>query len=215
MTDKKELAINLLLVDRLTCRNEIEKKLKDVLTINSIFLGGIIGAFAYAIDKNINMLFIVLPLFIFSWVWMIYSDLNYFYINSKLICKIEDEINAILGQAIMKRENFFGEYNKKHFYYNFTIQFFTMVPILLIYGYSIHRTAIYLSERDPSMKYWIYLVGFLGIILILLSIRHIYSTLDDDSKLLEEFINKRKQKYSTLQKILDNSDEDECKYRKP
>jgi hypothetical protein len=146
LTDKEKLIIDLLLVDRLTCRNEIEKKLQDILTINSIFLGGIIAAFIYAFDKNLNIIFIVIAVLIFSWVWMIYSDLHYFWINSNLICKIEDEINAIIGLTIIKRENFIGEFYKKHFYYTMISQFLTMLPILLIYLYSVHRGTVPFSS---------------------------------------------------------------------
>jgi hypothetical protein len=207
MTNNEELVINLLLAERLTCIDEIEDKLKNVLTINSIFLGGIIGAFIYAFDKNLNIIFIAIALLIFSWVWMIYSDLHYFWMNSKLICKIEDEINTIIGLTIMKRENFFVEYHKKHFYYNIISQFFTMLPVLLIYLYSVHRSALYLSEKYPSLKSWFYLIGLSGIFFILMSIYHIYYSIpDNDSKFLEEFIKKRSQ---TLPNILDKSEDND------
>jgi hypothetical protein len=197
LTDKEELIINLLLVDRLTCRNEIEKKFNNILTINSIFLGGIVAAFAYTFDKNIDILFIALPLLIFIWVWMLYWDLHFFYMDSKLICKIEDEINAIVGQAIMKRENFSVEFNKKHSRYNLINQFSVISLFLLIYAYCIHRSAIYLSERYPS--FWIYLAGVVGIIFIIRNILYISSISDGDSKLLEEFMKKRNQKYGNLE----------------
>jgi hypothetical protein len=69
-----------------------------------------------------------------------------------------------------------------------------LVKITGFWNSVVHRSAIYLSEKYPSINYWIFLICFLGggISSILLCIYHIYYSIpNDDSKLLEEFMNKR------------------------
>jgi len=194
MTDKDELIISLLLAERLVCINEIGQKLKDVLKINSIFLGIVIIAFSYAFDKNLGILFIAIALLIFGWIYYIYNDLHYLWINSSLICEIEDEINAIIGQTIMKRENFMVEFNKKHAIHNAFNQFILISPLLLIYFCSIYNSAIFLSKEYSIPTGGVYLAGFFGIFIILYSIYHVFSNIDDDNNFLEEFLIKRMQK---------------------
>ncbi|MFV9631911.1 MAG: hypothetical protein ACNYWM_12690 [Methanosarcinales archaeon] len=187
MLEKEKIIIDLLMAERETCYDAINTKLNDIIKLNSIFLSAILIGLVYASEINIEIIFIAIPLLIFGWIWYIYSDGHYFWVNSKLISLIENEINAIIGKTVMRRENFMREFHKNHLRYNIFVQIVLVFPMLIIYIYCIHRFAL-ISEKYYSSTYFvIFLLGIIGIFFILFSIYYIYSNLNKNDKLLEDF----------------------------